>query len=248
MDGGEEIYRQFAREEAADRRRGLAALAAAALVHVLLLASPLPWGGDPAPVILPPAAAGAFRLQEMRFAPPRPSAVPPQPPEAPSAVEPADPGPPPAATAELLVPRGPGGGLVPPQPVVAPPPPYPSELWRRGIGGEVVLTLVVDAQGEVGEVTVEEVRLEPAAAEPNEADSATSGAIPGDGRPEPGGDGAAFAEAVGRAAAEAVRGWLFLPATLSGSPITTAVTVRIGYPPGPAAAGPPPPAGPPSPP
>jgi hypothetical protein len=218
-DGGEEMYRQFAREEAADRRRGLAALAAAAVVHLALLAAPVPWGRGHGPMTLPPTAATAFRLQALRFAPPPPAAEPLAAESVPA--EPAEIGPPPAATAELLVPRGPAGDLVPPQPLVTPPPPYPSELWRRGGGGEVVLTLVVDTAGEVSEVTVEEVRLEADGEEDREETVGDRGETRGP---------AAFADALGRAAAESVRHWLFLPATLSGNPIPTAVTVRVAFP------------------
>jgi len=223
VDGGEEIYLQFAREEATDRRRRRAALAAALVAHLLVLAAPLSWGGGPAPVALPPAPATAFRLQALRFAPPQPPTAPPAAEDAAPAEEPADPGPPPAAAAELLVPRGPAGDLVPPQPLDTPPPPVPPELWRRGLGGEVTLTLVVDTAGEVAHVTVEAVDLEDARIGEGSDGAAAS---------------AALADALGRSAAEAVRRWLFLPATLSGNPISTAVSVRVSYP---AAAPPPPP-------
>jgi hypothetical protein len=219
-DGGEAIYRQFAREEAADRRRGVAALAAAAVAHLALLAAPVPWGRGAGPVTLPPTAATAFRLQALRFAPPQPPAAVPLAAESPSEAA-AELGPPPDASAELLVPAGPAGDLVPPQPLVTPPPPYPPELWRRGGGGEVLLTLVVDAAGEVAEVTVEAVRLEAAGEEDRDERirERRETRVPD-----------ALAEALGRAAAESVRHWLFLPATLSGNPISTAVTVRVAFP------------------
>jgi len=223
-DGGEDIYRQFAREEAADRRGWWGALAAAAAVHLLLLVTPLPWAGGAAPQVVPSTPA-PFRLRELRFAPPRPPPTPPAAEVTAAADEPSDSGPPPAAAVDLLVPSGPAGGLVPPQPLVTPPPPFPEELWRRGLGGEVVLTLVVDTAGEVAEVTVEEV---------------TVGVGEGGGENvsgEPVESSAAFRDAVGRAAAEAARHWVFLPGSLAGNPISCAISVRVRYP------APPPPAG-----
>jgi len=228
-DGGEDIYRQFAREEAADRRGWWGALAAAAAIHLLLLVSPLPWARGNAPQVAPPTTA-PFRLRELRFAPLR---LPPTPPvaEVTRAPEvPPDPGPPPDASVDLLVPRGSAGGLVPPQPLITPPPPFPTELWRQRLGGEVVLTLVVDTAGEVAEVTVEEVSV--GASEAGESGEAGDGGEAGEdgaSAAEPEGT-AAFRDAMGRAAAEAVRRWLFLPATVSGNPITSAISVRVRYP------------------
>lgn len=196
-------YETFAREEAADRGRLRASVCLAVLVHAALLVLPWPRGAPRDQVTLPPTAAIPFRLQSFRFLPPQPPPEPAAPKpveEAPAPEEeapPAEPQPPPTPSAELLVPPGPAGSLLPPQPVFTPPPPFPEELWRRGVGGEVVLTLVVDRFGEVAEVEHEE------------------------GPPEL----AALATGV-------VRRWTFLPASLDGQPITTAISVRLTFPQG----------------
>lgn len=201
-------YDVLAREAAADRRRLRVAAVAALACHLLLLVVPLPSPGDGLEVHQAPAVA-PFRLQEVRFAPPPLEPVAPEPPEpAVMAVPPmplevlpeperaAEPrAVPPVASAEILLPQGTAGNLVPPQPLVTPPPPYPESVWSRGIHGDVVLTLVVDGEGRVVDVTVEE-------------------------GPEP----------LGGLAAATARRWLFLPASLGGNAITTAIRVHVHFP------------------
>lgn len=215
-DGGAGIYRQFASEEAADRRRLGWGLVVAVLVHVVVLAAPLGWWAEEPVVTMPAAPKEAFLLRSLRFAPPEPPAAVPVP--ADPATETLRPDPPAPARAEILVPPGPAAGLVPPQPLRTPPPPSPESLWSRGLGAEVRLTVVVDPRGEVAEVTVEEVLV-------------ASGA-------EPGTEAADEAEPVSPAqrsiyaevAAEAVRQWRFLPATHHGNPVSLGIGVRVMFP------------------
>lgn len=243
-DGDAGIYEEFAREEAADRRRLRAGLGAALVVHVVLILAPLPWDGEKLAVTLPATTREAFVLSSLSFAPPEPPAPVPVPAEAPP--EPFDPGPPPAAQAEVLVAPGPATGLVPPQPLLTPPPESPQALWRRGLGAEVLLTVIVDTFGEVAEVEVEAIRaLAAPLATGSEDNAATRDEVPTpdpevDGPPGEGGGSvtvgldAADRMLYAETAMEVVRRWRFMPATLSGNPLSAGIGVRIVFPPAPA--------------
>lgn len=199
LDAGADVYEIYAREEAADRGRLRVSICLALVLHAVVLAVPWPRSSGDRRMTLPATAVTPFRLHDFRFRPPQ------SPPTAATTVTderapedtapPAEPQAPPLPSAELLVPPGPAGSLVPPQPVATPPPPYPETLWERGVGGEVVLTLVIDPFGVVTDVEREE-----------------------------------GAQELADAAAQTVRRWTFLPATLDGQPVATAVSVRVSFP------------------
>lgn|GEM_PF-4043603 len=219
-DGGAGIYRQFANEEAADRRRLGWGLVLAVVVHGALLVLPLGWwGGGEEAVTMPPVPGETFLLRALRFAPPEPPAATPVMSETDAAnIRPEPPAP---ARAEILVPPGPAGDLVPPQPLRIPPPRSLAALWERGLGAEVRLTLVVDVRGEVAEATVEEVRL-------RHADGGEGGV--GNEAGEAPELSAGQRRLLGEVAVEAVEGWRFLPATLQGNPIALGIGVVVIFP------------------
>lgn len=145
------VLAERASAEAGDRRRWRRALAGAAVAHLAVLAVPLPEGEVAAPGM--EVETRVYELSEVRFAPPEPAPVAPEP--APVPVEPpptedepaAPPGPPPPPRIEVLFPEGELSRLAPPRPLQAVPPPPPPDAPPEG--GEARLYLQLDERGRV---------------------------------------------------------------------------------------------------
>jgi periplasmic protein TonB len=199
--------------QAGDRRRRRRALAAAVVVHLLILMAPRPRPDAGPPV--DPGDPRLFLLTDVRFAPPEPPepVVPELDPEAEDA-------PPEEEIVEEAAPPGP------------PPPPAVEVLFPEGDLSRLTPPRPLDAApppappeapAEGGEVHLY-LQLDE-----NGQVYGVRGAS---------GDAALLA-----AAAQAAKGWVFLPATLDGQPIPVVVEVVVRFPRRAPPAAPPPPAG-----
>lgn len=200
-EGPLDPYETFAREEAADRGRLRASVCVALVVHAVLLVAPWPRVAPGDEVTLPATAATPFRLQSFRFLPPRP---PPEPP----AAEPVAEEPPAEETAPPAEPQPPPHAsaelLVPPGPVGSLLPPQPVSTPAPPVPEGLW------RHGIGGEVVLRLLIDQYGQVVEIEREEG--------------------AEELAAAAVQTVRYWTFLPATLDGQPIATAVSLRLTFP------------------